>query len=136
VPANTSLTSHWQAGAWFGSQLGGTAWLLLAALAIASRSPGSAAVLLACGVSANLVGCLLWTARARLDPYRAFQVLTAAVVLAGMAATRWLELHGEFGLLDPRVTPRTMYLLLLALWIGLAAVFVSKRRAALAAASG
>jgi hypothetical protein len=129
------LSSHWQAGAWFGSQLGGTAWLLVAALVAAPQSPSSAAVLLGCGLAANLVGCLLWVQRARLDPYRAFQVLVAAVVLAGAAATRWLDLRGEFGLLDPRISPRTMYLLLAALWFGLSALFAYKGRAARKAAA-
>jgi hypothetical protein len=128
--ASTRLASHWQAGGWFGSQLGGTAWLFIAALVIASRSPTSAAVLLGCGVAANLVGCLLWLQRARLDPYHALQGLVAASVLAGAAATRWLELRGEFGLLDPRVSPRTMYVLLAVLWLALTAVFAHKGRAA------
>ena len=134
MPANAQapgpLASHWQAGGWFGSQLGGTAWLFVAALVIASQSLTSAAVLLGCGVAVNLVGCLLWVQRARLDPYRALQVLVAATVLAGAAATRWLELRGEFALLDPRVSPRTMYLLLAVLWLTLATVFAYKRRAA------
>ena len=52
------------------------------------------------------------------------------IVLAGAAATRWLELRGEFGLLDPRVSPRTMYLLLAVLALALLAVFELKGRAA------
>jgi hypothetical protein len=124
------LASHWHAGGWFGSQLGGTAWLFVSALVIGSDSPRSAVVLLGCGVAANLVGCLFWAQRARLDPYRALQALVVVIVLAGAAATRWLELRGEFGLLDPRVSPRTMYLLLAVLALGLLAVFELKGRAA------
>jgi hypothetical protein len=124
------LASHWQASGWFGAQLGGTAWLFISALVVARQSPQSAAVLLGCGLAANLVGCLLWSQRARLDPYRALQTLVAVVVLAGGAATRWLELRGEFALLDPRVSPHAMYLLLLALSVVLLAVFEAKRRAA------
>jgi len=70
-----------------------------------------------------------------LDPYRALQVLVAAIVLAGAVATRWLELRGEFGLLDPRVGPHTMYILLGVLWIGLGALFAFKGRAARKAAA-
>ena len=102
---------------------------------IASTSLTSAAVLLGCLVATNVVGCLLWARRARLDPYRALQLLVAATVLAGAAATRWLELRGEFGLLDPRLSPRTMYLLLAGLWLVLAAVFAYKGRAARKAAA-
>jgi hypothetical protein len=139
MPANPQppnpLASHWQAGGWYGSQLGGTAWLFVSALVIGAESPSSAAVLLACGLAANLVGAMLWAQRARLDPYRALQVLVAAIVVAGAAATRWLELRGEFELLDPRVGPRTMYVLLAVLWLGLAAVFTFKGRAARKAAA-
>ncbi len=129
------LASHWQAGGWFGAQLGGTAWLLISALVVAPHAPPSAAVLLASFAAANGIGLLLWMQRARLDPYRALQLLLAASVLAGAVATRWLELRGEFALLDPRISPRTMYGLLALLWLVLAAVFVAKGRAARRAAA-
>ena len=125
------FASHWNAGGWFGSQLGGTAWLFVAALVVGSASPESAAVLVACGLASNLVGCLLWARRAQLDPYRALQALVVVVVLAGAVATRWLEVRSEFSLLDPRVHPRTMYVLLLTLLLVLLAVFEQKRRAAI-----
>jgi hypothetical protein len=129
------LASHWQAGGWFGSQLGSTAWLLVSALVVAPHALASAAVLLSAFLAANGIGLLLWTLRARLDPYRALQLLLAASVLAGAVATRWLELRGEFALLDPRLSPRTMYALLALLWLVLAAVFVAKGRAARRAAA-
>ena len=135
VPAPAALASHWQAGGWFGSQLGGTAWLFVSALVIGARSPSSAAVLFAWRLAANAVGTSLWALRARLDPYRALQILVATTVLAGVAATRWLELRGEFALLDPRVEPRTMYLLLGSLWVALAALVAFKARAARRAAA-
>src|SRR5688572_9898745 len=96
--------SHWNAGGWFGSQLGSTAWLFVAAFVLGTESPGSAAVLFGCALAANLIGCVLWSQRARLDPYRASQLLVFVAALAGLAATRWLEVRGEFGLLDPRVS--------------------------------
>jgi hypothetical protein len=129
------LASHWQAGGWFGSQLGSSAWLLVSALVVAPHAPASAGVLLGCFAAVNALGCLLWTQRARLDPYLALQLLVAASVLAGAVATRWLELRGEFALLDPRVGPRTMYGLLALLWLVLGIVFAAKGRAARRAAA-
>jgi hypothetical protein len=129
--AQNPLASHWRADNWFGAQLGGTAWLFVSAGVLASASPRSSAVVLACGLGANLVGCLLWSLRAQHDPYRAFQLLVVIVGMAGATATRWLELRGEFGLLDPRVSPRAMDLLLLALSLLLLAVFEARRREAL-----
>jgi hypothetical protein len=135
TPARSSpLAYPWNAGGWFGSQLGGTAWLFVAAGVLASQSPRSALVVLACGLAANAVGSVLWMRRRSLDPYRALQGLAVVIVLCGGAATRWLELQGEFGLLDPRVSPRTMYLLLASLALFLVALFEQKRRAARAAA--
>jgi len=125
------LASHWRANDWFGAQLGGTAWLFVAAGLLAFDARSSAAVVLGCGLAANLAGCLLWSLRAQHDPYRAFQLLVVIVGLAGAVATRWLELRGEFALLDPRVTPRAMDVLLLALSLVLLAVFEARRREAL-----
>jgi hypothetical protein len=124
------LASHWNAGGWFGSQLGGTAWLFVSAAVLAFESGPSAAFLLGCGLVANAAGCLLWARRARLDPYRALQALVAVVVLAGAAAIRWLELRGELALLEPRLGPPAMYLLFLALLVALVALFEARRRAA------
>jgi hypothetical protein len=133
--ARNPLASHWRADNWFGAQLGGTAWLFVSAGLLAFASPRSAAVVLACGLAANLAGCLLWSLRAQHDPYRAFQLLVVIIGLAGATATRWLELRGEFGLLDPRVPPRAMDGLLLALAVLLLAVFEVRRREALRSAS-
>lgn len=53
-----------------------------------------------------------------------------AIAALSAVAVRWLEVRDEFGLLDPRVSPHTMYLLLLLLSIVLVTVFESRRRAA------
>ena|SRR5688572_27892961 len=126
----TAMSADWNAGSWFGPQLGGTAWLFISAIILAPLAPLSSLVLAGCGLFANLVGLVLWSRRSRLDPYRALQILVGAIVLAGLAATRWLEVRGEFGLLDPRVPPRTMYLLLAVMGAVLLALFESKHRAA------
>ena len=129
------LASHWLASGWFGSQLGGTAWLFVSAFVLAAHSLETAAIVLTCGLAANLVGCLLWSQRSRLDPYRALQLLVVVIGLASFTATRWLEARGQFGLLDPRVSPGTMYILLFCLVAFLVAVFEAKRRAAQRAAA-
>jgi hypothetical protein len=128
--ARNQLASHWNASEWFGIQLGGTAWLLGGALVVASQSPSSSVVLFACGLASNAVGCLLWVHRARLDPYRAVQVLGSVIVVAGAFATRWLELRDEFAFLHQRLRPGTMYLLLAVCWLVLITRCESSRRAA------
>jgi hypothetical protein len=136
TPQAHGLASHWEGGGWFGTQLGGTAWLFVSALVVESRSPSSAAFVAGCGLAANLVGCLLWMNRSRLDPYRAQQILVAAIVAAGVVATRWLERRGEFGLVDSRVSPQLMYFLLAVLGAVLLASIEVKGRAARSAVAG
>lgn len=128
-PTRPPATSRWNAGGWFGSQLGGTLWMFIASSVLASHGSRSAVVLLACGLLANLVGLALWTRRARLDPFRALQVLVSTIAVCAFVAVRWLEVRGEFGLLDPRVSPRSMYVLLALLTLGLLVMFDQQRRA-------
>ncbi len=124
------MVAHWNAGGWFGSQLGGTLWMFISAGVLGPEHARSAVVVLVCGLASNVVGLALWGQRSRLDPYRALQILVATIVLFGFLATRWLDLHGEFEILDPRVSPRTMYVLLFVMFAVLLFAFESKRRAA------
>jgi hypothetical protein len=129
IPAPTAPT--WNAGSWFGAQVGGTLWLFIAAMVLGPEHARSAGIALACGLAANLVGVALWAQRSRLDPFRALQILVLAVVLFAFIAVRWLDVHGEFHVLDPRVSPRTMYVLLFVIGAVLLALFEHKRRVAL-----
>ena len=102
-----SAAFEWNAGAWFGAQLGGTAWLFVSSAVLLRGQPRSALVLLGCGLGANLLGSLLWMQRGRLSPYRALQILVTVCCGFAFVAVRWLDLHGELALLDPRVGPRS-----------------------------
>jgi hypothetical protein len=121
---------EWNAGGWFGAQLGSTAWLFIGGFVLLRGHPASGLALLGCGLAANLLGSLLWMQRRRLSPYRGIQVLVAICCAAGLLAVRWLDLRGELGLLDPRVGPRSMYVLLLGLLLGLLGLFASLERGA------
>jgi hypothetical protein len=85
---------QWNAGGWFGSQLGGTAWLLVGAVGIATQEPQVAAWWACCFVLANAVGTGLWLRRDRVWPYPAIQALLATVVVAGLLAVVALHLFG------------------------------------------
>jgi hypothetical protein len=103
---------RWNAGGWFGSQLGGTCWLLVGAVVLAPRAPGVAAVWLAGFVVANAIGSWLWRRRDRLRPYPALQLLLLACGLSGLPA--WLAVNA----LRPDLAglmgwPRRGYLVLL-----------------------
>jgi hypothetical protein len=68
---------RWNTGGWFGSQFGGTAWMLVGAVVLARQAPDVAFIWLACFAIANAIGWALWRRRDQLRPYPAIQALIA-----------------------------------------------------------
>jgi hypothetical protein len=77
---------QWNAGGWFGSQVGSTLWLFILAYLMAPTSTTAAAWLAGCAVAPNLLGGILWMKRDRLAPYLAIQCLVAAVGVVTLLA--------------------------------------------------
>jgi len=127
MPAPTS--PPWDAGGWFGPQIGATLWFFIAAFVLAPEHRQSAAIFLASGLIPNIVGFTLWRQRRRLNPHRALQILVLTIAVFSFLAVRWLDVRGEFGLLDPRVSPRLMYAVLFSMSAMLLALFEAKERA-------
>jgi hypothetical protein len=73
---------RWNAGAWFGSQLGGTLWLLVGAGVLLTWPPLASSVWAASFVLANALGLTLWANRGRLGMYVALQTLMIGIGLA------------------------------------------------------
>jgi hypothetical protein len=94
MPANYQITSpgyvQWNEGGWFGSQIGGTSWLLVGAAMLAPVAPAIAVVWLACYAFANAVGIWLWRRRTRVRPHTAIQLLLLVCGISGLLA--WLAL--------------------------------------------
>lgn len=90
---------QWNAGGWFGSLFGGTAYLVAGSVFVISQNPFGAAVWLTLFAFGSLVGCYLWGRRATLDPYRAYQMVLAimgciaitAIVFAVSFAPEFLD---------------------------------------------
>lgn len=76
----------WNAGGWFGAQLGGTVWLAIAAAFLADRSMTVASIVLALFFVANGVGGVLWRQRSRMSLFSGMQVLLAAIWACSIAA--------------------------------------------------
>ena len=79
----------WHAGGWFGSQLGGTLWLLVLGLVIMRRDLLAASLCIGSCAILNAWGLFLWRSRERLGPYAGIQrflalasVIVALVILA------------------------------------------------------
>jgi hypothetical protein len=105
---------QWNTGGWFGAQVGSTCWLFFAAISFLSQSPALAALFLSCFVVANLVGAIIWINRARVDPYRAMQLLVLVIFAFTTIAMVSADCLGLLRELDQRVrNPRLLYLVLL-----------------------
>jgi len=83
---------RWNRGGWFGTQLGGSAWLLTGAVALALNAPVAALLWSFCFVVANFIGTLLWRRRHILRPHTALQLLLMVSGLLGLVAVCVLQL--------------------------------------------
>jgi drug/metabolite transporter (DMT)-like permease len=100
---------QWNAGGWFGGQLGGTLWLLLLGILLFPKDSVAAAVVLCCFAGANLVGLLLWRRRRTGAAYPATQIMIAACGVASLAALAFLDSRPS----SPDFAPSVPYWVLL-----------------------
>lgn len=89
----------WNFGGWLGGQLGGTAWILVAASISLAHDLSTGLVLIVLFVVPNAVGLLLWR-RKMFSCYVSTQVLLALCGVAGLLAIYvldrgdlWLEIQ-------------------------------------------
>jgi hypothetical protein len=82
---------QWNTGGWFGSQAGGTSWMLVGAASVFTQAPRIAAVFLACFLLANGIGTWMWCRRDCLRPYLALQLLLLVVGVSGLLALGSLD---------------------------------------------
>jgi hypothetical protein len=83
---------QWNAGGWFGSQLGGTLWMLVGAMVILPHAPEVAGIWSVCFAVANTIGSWTWSRRDRFRPYPAIQALLLACGVSGLLACAALHL--------------------------------------------
>lgn len=117
---------QWNAGGWFGSQIGMTAWILVTAFVLYPVDMNTAIFVLLLFVFGNAIGTWMWTRRSRINPYKAIQTLVLIAGACSMAAVfivadngHWMAIQ-QFG---GAVSARTMYLLILAMVAGLLLLF-------------
>ena len=74
----------WNAGGWFGTQLGCTLWLLVLGIVLLSKDSLSAGVCIAGFVVLNLCGAYLWHRREQVSAYAGFQwfLFAASLIIA------------------------------------------------------
>jgi hypothetical protein len=76
----------WNSAGWFGAQLGGSAWLLVAGILSLFQDVATGSIVLFLFGSFNLIGMGLWRVRTRLSAYAATQVLLGLLVPFSLAA--------------------------------------------------
>ena len=84
----------WNAGGWFGSQLGSTLWLAISAALLAARSVAVASTVFALFLVVNLVGVVLWHRRYRISIFSALQILLTTFWACSMAAVFVIDRAG------------------------------------------
>jgi hypothetical protein len=116
---------RWNAGGWFGPQLGGTLWLLLLGLLVFPKDAPAAVVVLTCFAGANVVGLSLWRRRHRIAAYPALQWMIAACGVASLMALAFLDSRPE----SPEFAPSIPYWVLL-IFPGVMVMLLLQRRIA------
>lgn len=104
---------QWNRGGWFGGLMGSTAWLVVGAAVMASRSPIVASIWVACFAASNAFGFRLWACRDRIRPYPAIQALLVAIGAAGLLAFAALDVLGPREAPELVGAPREGYLAML-----------------------
>ena len=84
------MNLEWNAGGWFGGQLGGTAWILVAAALTTARDSSTGFILLVIFLVPNIIGYLLWRMR-KISCYASLQILFTLIGVFGLLAIYVLE---------------------------------------------
>lgn len=81
---------HWNAGGWFGGQLGATIWILIAGIPTVLRDPTTGLLVIGLFLIPNLIGLALWIGR-KLTCYASTQILIAVSGTCGLATVYLLN---------------------------------------------
>jgi len=118
---------RWNAGGWFGAQIGATAWIALLGILLLFDAPLLGVFVLAYAAAPNVIGIILWRMRDRVGPYPATQILVAVSGAFALVAFVSLDVVGRIAMLRPGAG-RRVYLVLLV-YPGLMLVFHLRNRA-------
>ena len=117
---------QWNAGGWFGSQIGMTAWIFVTVILLYPVDTNVETRLLFLFVFANAVGTWLWTRRTRVSPYKAIQTLVVMAGACSMGVVFIVADNGHWNVIQQyggSVSARTTYLLILTMVAGLLLLF-------------
>jgi len=81
---------YWNAGGWFGGQIGATLWILVAGILTAVRDLPTGIVVVLLFVTPNAIGLTLWASR-KLSCYASTQIMMGVSGVCGLATVYILE---------------------------------------------
>ncbi len=87
---------EWNLGGWFGGQLGGTLWILIAAVLSATRDLETGALVFLTFLIPNIFGTILWHRRDRLSCYVAIQMLLPLIGICSFLAVYILDRSNQW----------------------------------------
>ena len=85
-----TMNLEWNAAGWFGGQLGGTAWILVAAALTTARDTSTGFFLLVIFLVPNIIGYSLWRMQ-KMSYYASLQILLILIGVFGLLAIYVLE---------------------------------------------
>ena len=121
----------WNAGGWFGAQIGGTCWIAICAAFLSMHNLTIATAVFALFLAANVIGIVIWRARNRISAYSGIKVLLIVIGVASIAAVFVVDRSGLWHLVEGvggKVSARQMYLLIPVMIVGLFVLFWSLNR--------
>lgn len=114
MPGNGSI--QWNAGGWFGAQIGYSVWILPMVFLLAKGEEALAAGLGLLSFSGiNILGLWLWSRRHRIRPYPACNSLLTVAGLSAAGFLIYLDFSGAYQAIEKRyfAFPPQYYLVLL-----------------------
>ncbi len=85
---------QWNAGGWFGSQIGATVWIAICAILLVGKDLSIAAIIFIVFLIPNSVGTALWIGRSRISAYAGIQILLAVCWICSLATVYAIEGSG------------------------------------------
>ena len=122
---------NWNAGGWFGAQIGSTCWIAICAALLVPHDLAIASAAFGLFVAANLVGTALWRARDRVSAYSGMNILLIVIGATSLAAVFVIDSAGLWHVVEGvggKVSAGQMYILIVALILGLQVLFWSINR--------
>ena len=91
---NAQAQFQWNLGGWLGSVIGGTVWILIAALLALPKDPVAGMIAIALFAIPNIVGWAFWRARAQYAAYPCIQFMVLIEGAFGILAVLTLDQAG------------------------------------------